>query len=109
MSSLIYPLSIKAGDIVITDDVDVINRDAIESTIRTRLDERVRRPDYGRAVDPFDTETDLGAVARSIRRSIELSCPSYNLGDLGIYTYYNNDTTVVEVRYAEQQNLTLTL
>lgn len=99
MSSLFYPLQIQSGDIVITDDLDDINRDAIESSIRTRIDERVRRPDYGRDIEPFQTVTDLGSIARSVRRAIDSGTTDYNLKAIAVLSYMSGDATVAEVRY----------
>lgn len=99
MSSLVYPLEIQSGDIVITDDLDNINRDAIESSIRTRIDERVMRPDYGRDIEPFQTVTDLGSIARSVRRAIDSGTDDYDLGAIAVLSYLRGEATVAEVRY----------
>lgn len=99
MSSLVYPLQIQSGDIVITEDLDVINRDAIESSIRTRIDERVMRPDYGRDLEPFQTVTDLGSVARSVRRAIDSGTDNYDLNTIAVLAFMRGDATVAEVRY----------
>ena len=99
MSSLTYPLSIESGDIVITDDVVSIGRDAIESCVRTKVDERVMNPNYGRAIEPFTSIRDLGSIARSIRQSVEYGTVGYDITSLSFLAYPRSDTVGLDIGF----------
>ena len=88
MASLIYPVVIVGGDIALTTDEIAIATDAVESSIRTRQGERVLRPDYGRAIEPFSLISNLGAISQSLRNSIITSTEDYNLGKLSVLSGY---------------------
>lgn len=99
MSTLIYPLQISNGDIVITDNLTSIAKDAIESCVRTKIDERVMNPDYGRTIEPFTAIGDYGAVARSVRRSVEYGTEGYDINSLSFLAYPRDEITVVEIGF----------
>lgn len=109
MASLTYPLSISQGDIVITEDPVDIAKDAIESCIRTKVDERVRNPDYGRNIEPFSSIADYGAVARSIRQSVEYGTDGYDINALSILVYPRDNITGADIGFTvDNQSVTLT-
>ena len=97
MASLIYPVVIVGGDIALTTDEIAIATDAVESSIRTRQGERVLRPDYGRAIEPFSLISNLGAISQSLRNSIITSTEDYNLGKLSVLSGYAADDGQVSV------------
>lgn len=99
MSSIVYPLTISNGDIVITDNSIEIAKDAIESCIRTKTDERVMNPDYGRTIEPFISIGDYGAIARSVRRSVEYGTEGYDINSLSFLAYPRDQITGVEIGF----------
>ncbi len=103
MASLTYPLTIESGDIVITDDAVAIAKDAIESCIRTKTEERVRNPDYGRTIEPFTPIGDYGSIARSVRLSVEYGTQGYDIASLSFLAYPRDSITGVDIGFTVDQ------
>ena len=99
MATPVYPLTITNGDIVITEDSVSIAKDAIESCIRTKTDERVMNPDYGRTIEPFTAIGNYGSIARSLRRSVEYGTDGYSIASLSFLVYPRDQITAADIGF----------
>lgn len=86
-----------------------IAKDAIESCIRTKTDERVMNPDYGRTIEPFTTIGDYGSIARSVRRSVEFGTDGYGIASLSFLAYPRGSITSVDIGFTVDSGVTQTL
>lgn len=101
-----FPLSITAGNLVVSSDEADLYRGHILSWLQTQPKERVMRHSYGMQDYLFETISDLSIITSSIKRGLQEYIPEVNfeiqgsindLGEVEIYvywTYQNNESTL---------------
>ena len=77
MQGLKYPLEIAKGGLVLTKRYENLVEDAIQSSVRTRTEERVMRPEYGREDEEFQAVNSIVELLGNLRRAIVIGLEGY--------------------------------
>lgn len=77
MAGLKYPLEIVNGGLRVSKDYPSLVLSAILSSVNTRTEERVMRPEYGREDEEFQSVSSLVDTLGNLRQTITLGLEGY--------------------------------
>lgn len=110
MNGLVYPLVIANGSISTTDYFPKLVAGAIVSSLKTRTEERVFRPDYGRYDEEFNSINSLTDVLSRTRQAVEFGLEGYEGVEFEVRGRLADDGLVnVQVVYTCPESLTNTI
>ena len=91
MSGLSYPLTANNGSLLIVSTyIDRVGQ-ALLSSLQTRLEERVYRPEYGLDDQEFQTTSRLTDILNTIRQALETGLEGFDDVELDIRGTFTDD------------------
>ena len=107
MQGLKYPLTIAKGSLVYSSEYQDLVGNAIISSLKTRTEERVMRPEYGREDEEFQSISSLVDILARLRRTILVGLEGYDGVSFELSGWLREDGLLdVSVLYRTVEGLT---